>query len=146
MEQLEKFFESIFLKKTLYQLPTKAKELIVSIAPWVIIVMLVFSLPTVFGLLGFGSVLPGVSALGIKLGARYYFGLLVLLLQLILMGIAAPSLIKRQLKGWRLVYYANLISFVFALVSAYAFGNILWAIVTLAISMYIIFQVKSYYR
>jgi len=145
MEQLEKFFEDLFLKKITYQIPAKAKEVIVSIAPWVTLIILIISLPAVLGLFGLGSMMGG-AYFGIRFGARYYLGLIVLLVQLVIMALSISPLIKRQVKGWKLVYYSNLISFVYALVSAYTLGSIIWSLISLAIGMYIIFQVKSLYK
>lgn len=147
MEQLEKFFEDLFLKKVTYQLPVKAKEVIVQIAPWVTLIIVIISLPAVLGLFGVGSMMTGAGAyFGITLGTRYYLGLIVLLIQIIIMALSISPLLKRQAKGWKLVYYSELISFVYALVSSYALGSIIWALISLAIGMYIIFQVKSYYK
>ncbi|MCX6793365.1 MAG: hypothetical protein NTY12_05110 [Candidatus Falkowbacteria bacterium] len=145
MEQLEKFFEDLFLKKITYQLPVKAKEVIVQIAPWVTLVILVISLPAILALFGFGSALSGMGMFG-RFGAMYYVSMIALFVQLIMMALSISPLLKREIKGWKLVYYSNLISFVYAILSDYNFGDIIWSLLSLAIGMYIIFQVKSYYK
>lgn len=135
------------MKKITYQLPVKAKEVIVQIAPWITLIILVVSLLAVLGLFGFGSMFVGTGAyFGIRFGTRYYIGLIILLVQLIMMALSISPLLKRQIKGWKLVYYSNLISFIYALFSAYALGSVIWALISLGIGMYIIFQVKSHYK
>lgn len=147
MEQLEKFFEDLFLKKVSYQLPVKSKEVIVKVAPWVTLIILVISLPALFAIFGLGSMVAGLAAYsGFVFGARYYLGLIVLLVQLVLMAMSISGLMKREMKGWKLVYYGDLISAVYALFSAYSLGSFIWSIICTAIGLYILFQVKSYYK
>ena len=67
---------------------------------------------------------------------------LISLLALVLEAVAIPSLMKRSLKGWHLVYYAALVSAVGELLG----GQIVSMIISLAISMYFLFQVREYYK
>lgn len=145
MEKLEKFFEEIFIQKAPWQLPVKAKEVIVQIAPWVTLIIVIISLPTLLGVFGFSSMFLGW---GLVMGYAkfYYISLFVLLIEVILMALAISPLIKRQINGWRLIYYTNLISFVYSLLRSGTTGDVLWAIISLAIGLYIIFQIKSYYK
>jgi len=45
------------------------------------------------------------------------------------------------MSGWRLVFYAQIVSLVFSLLS----GSIVGAVVGTLISMYVLFQVRSLY-
>ncbi len=141
MDQLEKFLEELFTKKISYQLPIKAKETIVKIAPWVTLIVIALSLPAIFALLGIGS-----FAFGLGVSSRYYIGVIVLIIQVVLMIIAFPGLQKRQAKGWKMVYYSDLVSAVYALFSAYSFGDLIWSLLGTCIGLYLLFQVKSYYK
>lgn len=146
MEQLEKFFEDLFLKKISYQLPVPAKEFIVKVAPWVTLIILVISLPALMGLFGAGAIVSSYGYFGARFSSVYYISLIILLVQLVIMALSVSPLLKREMKGWKLVYYSNLISFVYSLFSVYNFGNIIWALISLGIGMYILFQVRSYYK
>lgn len=146
MDQLEKFFEDLFVKKISLTIPAKAREVIVTIAPWVTLIILIVSLPALLGLFGFSSLIGGFGYLGAHFGARYYIGLLILLIQVIIMAVSISPLLKREMRGWKMVYYANLISFVYSLFSAFTLGDIIWSIISLAIGLYIMFQVKPLYK
>ena len=105
MEQLEKFFEDLFLKKIGYQLPASAKEALVKIAPWVTLIVLVLSIPAILAVFGLGSFVASMSAAyGVSLGMRYYLGIAVLAVQMVLMAMSIGGLMKREIKGWRFVY------------------------------------------
>ncbi len=142
MDQLEKFLEDLFTKKINYQLPEKAKETIVKIAPWVVLIVIFLSLPAVFAILGLGSFVTGLGGFS----SRYYLGVVVLIVQVILMIMAFGPLQKREFKGWRYVYYSDLVSVVYALFSSYNLGSFIWSLLGSAIGLYILFQVKSHYR
>lgn len=147
MEQLEKFFEDLFTKKIPYQLPTSAKEALVKAAPWITLIILVLSLPAILGILGLGSMMAGLgAAYGVRFGSWYYFGTLLLAVELVLMGLAIPGLLNRQIKGWRYVYYADLLSAVYGVLSSVGVTGLLWSLLASAIGLYVIFQVKSYYK
>lgn len=142
MDQLEKFLEDLFTKKITYQLPPKAKETIVKIAPWVTLIVIVLSLPAVFAIFGLGSFMAGLGGFS----SRYYLGLIILIIQVILMIMAFAPLQKRELKGWNYIYYSDLISIVYALFSSYTLGSFVWSLLGSAIGLYILFQVKSHYK
>jgi hypothetical protein len=147
MDQLEKYFENLFLKKISWQLPTKAREVIVKIAPWVTLIVLIVSIPAVLVIFGIGSVATGLAAYsGVFWGGRYYLSLIVLIIELVLMAMSISGLIKRELRGWKLVYYGELVSVVYAIISAYSLGNLISSLIGAAIGLYVVFQIKSYYR
>jgi hypothetical protein len=147
MDQLDKFFEDLFLKKIGFQLPANVKEVIVKIAPWLTIIGVVVSLPAILGLFGMGSVVTSMAAVyGVNIGGRYYLGIAVLVVQLVLMAMAIPGLMKREIKGWRLIYYSALVSAVYGIVSTLNIGGIIWSLLGSAIGLYFIYQVKSYYK
>lgn len=147
MQQLEAFFEDLFLKKIGYQLPATAKETLVKIAPWITIIILVLSIPAILAVFGMGSFVGSMGlAFGVSLGFRYYLGIAVLAVQVILMAMSISGLMKRELKGWRLVYYSSLVSVAYGIINAYGVGSLLWSLLASAIGLYMLFQVKSYYK
>jgi len=147
MQQLETFFEDLFLKKIGYQLPASAKETLVKVAPWITLIILVLSIPAILAVFGLGSFVGSMGlAFGVTLGFRYYLGIAVLAVQAVLMAMSISGLIKREMKGWRLVYYSSLVSVVYGIISAYGVGSVIWSLLGSAIGLYILFQVKSYYK
>jgi hypothetical protein len=147
MEPLEKFFEDLFLKKISYQLPGSVKETLVKIAPWITLVVLVLSVPAILAVFGLGSFVASMSAAyGVSLGFRYYLGVAILVVQVVLMAMSISGLMKREIKGWRFVYYSSLVSVAYGIVSAYGVGSLVWSLLGSAIGFYILFQVKSYYK
>lgn len=147
MDQLEKFFDDLFLRKISFQLPTNVKDVIVKIAPWVVLIIIIISIPAVLSLFGLGSFLGGMNPMvPYGFSSRYYLGLIVLTAQVILMIMAFSPLQKREAKGWTYIYYSQLISGAYALLTSYNVGAFVWSIIATGIGLYIIFQVKSYYK
>jgi branched-subunit amino acid transport protein len=61
---------------------------------------------------------------------------------LVMEAIAIPKLLKRQLGGWKLVYWASLLSALSSLLSL----SIASLVLGLIISMFILFQIREYYK
>jgi hypothetical protein len=146
MDQLEKFLDDLFLKKITYQLPAKAKEVIVQIAPWVTLIVLIISLPAILAVFGLGTFIAGMGYYGVALGPWYYISIAVLAVQAVIMGLSIPGLMQKSKRGWRLVYYSSLISAAHSLLFSGNLGGAIWSLLGSAIGLYIIFQVKSYYN
>ncbi len=147
MEQLEKFFEDFFLKKISYSLPPKAKEMIVKAAPWLMIIGLILMIPSILALFGLGTFFPGMGMMvGMHFGARYYSGMMIIVVQAVLMAMSISGLMNRKIQGWRYIYYSELLSIVYAVLFTYGIGSAIWSLIGVFIGLYIIFQVKSYYK
>jgi hypothetical protein len=147
MAQLEKFFEDLFLKKIPWQLPVKAKEVIVKIAPWIVLIILIVSIPGILAVFGLSAFVGGMATYyGAHLGSRFYLGWIVLVVQFILMAMSFSGLKQRKLKGWRFAYYSSLVSAVYGVISAYNISGIIWSLISAGIGLYILFQVRSYYN
>jgi hypothetical protein len=113
-------------------------------------------LALVFGVL---AILAGVGGLGIftafsplaymYAGAGYTVFLLVAsvvgIVQGVLMVLAFRPLQKRAVRGWNLLVWGEGLAVVSSLVSLRV-GDVIWAIVGVAIALYILFQVESYYK
>lgn len=133
----------LYLVKKAPALPTGAKEGIVKFGPWIILIMIIMTLPMILALFGLGTLIMPLSYLGgINAGMGYTVALVLSGVSLVLEAIALPGLFRRELKAWNLVYYATLVS---AVQSAVSF-NIVGLILGTAISLYILFQVRSYYK
>jgi hypothetical protein len=140
--QLETLFEE-YLGKKAPALPTNAKEMIVKYSPYISLVIIFFSLPAILFALGLGALLTPFAFMGgVRYGFSFSFSTLFLLATLILQIAAIPGLFARQLAGWKKIYFATLLSAVYSLLN-FQLGNM---IIGTVISLYFLFQVKSYYK
>ena len=139
-KKLELGLESFFLKK-LPGLSSDIKEMFVNMSPWIVLVAIIFSLPILAMALGLWSLVPLFY-----LGYQYHFGYniswWISILATTLMVLALPGLFKRKIIAWKLMYYSSLVMAFYYLVS-FSLGSL---IVVTGISMYILFQIKSYYK
>ena len=67
---------------------------------------------------------------------------LFVLVEIGLMIAALPGLFNRKMAGWRLLFYSQLVSIVYNLLS----GSVIAGLVVGLISLYILFQVRPLYR
>jgi len=143
IKQLELKLEDIFVKK-LPALPTKAKEIIVKFSPWIAVVVLVMSLPSLLTILGLRGAMFGYGryGYGYGYGMGYSFMWLISIISMVLMAIALPGLFKRKISAWRLMFYSSLVMAVYNLITI----NLGSLIIGTGVSLYILFQIKSYYK
>jgi len=140
--QMEVLFEE-YLGKKAPALPSNVKELIVKYSPYISLVVIIFSLPAILFALGLGALLTPFAFMGgIRYGFSFSFSTLFLLATLVLQVAAIPALFARQMSGWKKMYYATLLSAVHSLLN-FQLGNM---VIGTAISLYFLFQVKSYYK
>ncbi len=124
-------------------MPKNGREVLVKIAP-------VISL--IFGILG---ILVGISGLGILtvfspfafLGGYggYGTGFVVALIYLVgsaLLLMSYPGLKAHKYKGWKLLFWSEVVSLIGGLVSM----AIISAIIGALIGFYLIYQIRSYYK
>lgn len=143
LRQLEDTFELYLVKKTPYSLPANWKELIVKFAPWISLILLIVALPAILAVFGLGTLLMPFSFLGgFHGGFNYILSLVFSLITLVLEALAIPGLFKRSKGGWRFAYYAALVGALENLVTFNLGGLVIGGL----LSMYILFQVKSYYK
>lgn len=140
--QLEETLD-LYLGKKAPSLPSNWKEAIVKAAPWITLVLLVLSLPAVLVLFGIGTVLSPFSFLGgANNGLLYILSLVLFAASWVLEALALPGLFKRARKGWNFVFYSTLVS---TLSNVLSF-NLSSLILGTLIPLYILFQIKSYYK
>lgn len=144
MKQLTKTLE-LYLVKKAPALPKGIKELLVKIAPWLAIIGVVISIPGVLVLFGLSSLITMMPYGGygmMKWGGGFSIGVIFLIAALILEILAIPGLLKRKVMGWNYLYYAALVNAVYALVRFDLIGLVIGTL----ISLYLLFQIKSYYK
>lgn len=145
MNQLVDTLESYYSK--LPSLPVGAREFLVSIAPWL---ALVFGVLTVvfsaLGLLGGAVLSPFAAASGVG-------GLTVLLMVAAVLGLAEgvlmvaayPGLKRKVAKGWMLLFWVEALQLVGAVLTL-NINSVIWGVLGVAIGLYFLFQIKSYYK
>ncbi|MFA6005423.1 MAG: hypothetical protein WC775_02955 [Patescibacteria group bacterium] len=140
--KLEDTFD-LYLVKKAPTIPKAWKEMIVSFSPWLTVIMLVLLLPVVFAIFGLSMfAMPFAYMGGFRAGTGFIVSWVFSIVTLVLYGLAIPGLFKRQKKAWTFMYYAALITAVENLVSF----NIAGFVVGTLISMYVLFQIKEYYK
>jgi hypothetical protein len=134
------FLDFYLVKKAPVTLPDAAREWIVQWGPWITVVLLILSLPPLLFLLGLGTVLIPFG--GPRYAAGFGYGVVVLVVQVGLMVAALPGLFARKMSGWTLLFYSQVASVIFSLLSGSIVGGLLFGL----ISFYILFQIRPLYR
>jgi hypothetical protein len=144
MSQLEHTLD-LYLVKKAPALPKNIKEILVRFAPWLVILGIVLALPAIFGVFGLGAMMssmPYGAAVGAAWGFNVILSTIILIVVLVLEILALPGLFARTRKGWNLIFYSALVSAVSSLLSY----NIAAFIIGTLLSLYILFQVREYYK
>ena len=133
------FLDFYLVKKAPFQLPAEVKEFLVKFGPWIALVFLILWLPGLLLMLGVGTAFMPFGGVMYSVGFTYLT--VVLLAQIVLLALALPGLFKRKMSAWRLMFYSEIVSIVFSLLS----GSILGAIIGGLIGLYILFQIRPLY-
>ena len=134
------FLDYYLVQKAPFQIPQGGGEWIVKYGPWITVVLLILMLPPLLFVLGVGTALMPFGGVGYAAGFSYLT--VVLIVEIGLTLAALPGLFARKMSGWRLLFYAQIASLVFSLLS----GNIISALIGALIGFYILFQVRSLYQ
>jgi hypothetical protein len=141
IQKLEDFLTLYLVKKAPYTIPSSAREKIVTFVPWIDLILAITFIPILVGLLGLSFL---ISSFAWSMGAYTHgWGLLTIisLASCALEVFALPGLFKRKKYAWNFVYYAALLG-IASNVIYFSVGGILGGI----IGLYILFQVKEYYK
>lgn len=142
LQQLEDALVDI--SKKLPQFPAGLKEFIVKFGPYLIAITVVVGVLALLSALGVGGMNFGYYGY-VAYGLSSYYGIvnfITLAATTLLEGLALSGLFKRARSGWEFMFYANLASIVGNLLLT----NIVGALIGGAISLYITFQVREYYK
>jgi len=134
------FLDFYLVKKAPFQIPDAGREWIVKFGPWITVALLILTLPILLVALGIGAVFMPFGGVGYATG----FGVLtlVVIVEIGLMIAALPGLFARKMSGWTLLFYSQLVSIVYNVLS----GNIVGGLVFGLIGLYILFQVRPLYH
>lgn len=142
--QLEAMLDEYMVKKAPFALPLGVKEFIVKVSPYLIIISAILMLPVILAAIGISAILAPVALVG---GSTWGFSaiisLVVAVVVIIMELMAVPGLFKRSKKGWRLVFYASIVSLIGSILSI---NGIIGGIIGAIIGWYILFQVKDMYK
>lgn len=140
--QIEEKLDLYFGKKA-PAMPENVKEFIVKYSPYLIVAVLVFSLPALLLAFGLTSVaMPFAYMDGVRSGFSFSITALISLAALVFQVIAIPGLFKRTKQSWKYMFYASLISLLSSVLSL----DIGAIVIGGAISFWILFQIKSLYK
>lgn len=134
------FLDFYLVKKAPIQIPDAGREMIVKFGPWITVVLLILTLPILLFALGLGAIVVPFGGVGYASS----FGVLtiVIIVEIGLMIAALPGLFARKMAGWRLLFYSQLVSIVYNVLSGSVVGGLLFGL----ISLYILFQVRPLYH
>ncbi|NTW15474.1 MAG: chromate transporter [Candidatus Moranbacteria bacterium] len=141
LAQLEAILDEYMVKKAPFAIPQNGKDLIVKVAPYLVIVMAIIAVPALLAGLGLSALLAPFALLGGHYGVAAFISFVFAAISLVLDLLAIPGLFARSARGWRLSYYATLVGLVGNILSFNVIGGLVGAI----IGWYILFQVKDMY-
>jgi len=142
LSKLDGFLEDYLVKKT-PAIPKQIKELIVDYGPYLIIVSLLFAIPSILALFGLSTLSSSFRSFGrLGYGFNLTFSTIVWLISLVIEAVALPGLLKKKASAWKLMYYVTLVNAVYSLLTV----NIVGFLIGTILSFYILFQIKSYYK
>ena len=143
--QLEAIGVEYLVTKAPFQLPVGLKDFMVKIAPYLVCLLIILLIPLILALIGLGSYFSGRGSMNHYYyagGTIFYITSIISVIVLVIEALALPGLFAKKKQGWNLLFYAQLVSVVSTLIS----GDIVSAILSLVIGMYLLFQVRSYYK
>jgi len=130
-----------FFTKKLPPLPEKAKKIIVKYGPWLILVGLVLSIPTLLMALGLWAIfMPSYAGYHYSIG--YNVAWWISIASMVLYAWALPGLFKTKMAAWKLMFYGTLVMAAYDLITLSLGGLIIGT----GLSLYVLFQIKSYYK
>jgi len=142
LTQAEKTLDLYFGKKA-PAMPENIKELIVKYFPYMIILGLLLTIPGIIMAFGLRSLWAPYAYLGgVRRSFNFSFWGLLSLVALVLQALAIPGLLKKSRKSWEYLFYASLVTALASLLN-FDLGAL---VIGSAISFYILFQIKSFYK
>lgn len=157
-EGLEKSLNEVFVKKA-PALPEGGKKFIVTVIPWVCLIVGLLSLWSILTLWHWAHLtngyadqlnqLYGTNVAVHNLDAWVWLGMAVLAIEAVLYLLAFSPTRKLQKHGWDLLFYALLVNLVYGFVSIFAsyggFASFIGYAIGTAIGLWLLFQVRAKY-
>jgi hypothetical protein len=132
-----------YLVKKVPNLPESWKNFIAKILPWLTLISLIISIPLILAFFGISLVVLPISFLGgLGSGINALIAWVVLVISCALDLFALPGLFKYKKQGWTYLYWGILLNGVYNLFTL----NLGSLIIGTGISLYILFQIRTYYK
>lgn len=142
--------EPYFTKQAPFQIPKKWRENLVNWIPWINLVIGILLLPAVLVVIGLGTIVGIVApAVGVSTGIFYWLSILLAAVTIALLFVTFPGLRARKLSAWKLVFWADVVYFAYGIVSSVSTGDLMGIVtqfIGTAVGLYVLFQIKSYYK
>ncbi len=163
LAQVETLFYQWFVAKAPVQIPKAGRDWIVQFGPWITLVIGILLLPALFALFGVIGLASGTMGMyGAYAGSAYasaisaslvwvWLAVFLLIIELIVIFISVPMLLKRQRKGWLLIFYVDILSLAYGIVSSltsgyFNLGSLFFTLIAAAVGFYVLFQIRSSYK
>ncbi len=137
MDSLITWLEGI--NASLPALPTGLREFLVKVAPYLAILGILLGIPAILAVLGFGSYFATYGGLAMSGFFSWYW--IFLVIGIVLNILAVPGLFKRAKTGWTFMFYSVAVGAIGSLLM----GNVVTALISIAIELYLLMQVRPYY-
>ena len=142
--QLEAILDEYMIKKAPFVLPIGLKEFIVKVSPYLVIIFAILALPLILTAIGISTALAPFAMMG---AYGWGFGAIITLaatvIVLVMEVMAVPGLFKRTKNGWRMLFYASIVSLIGSILSI---SGIVSGVIGAIIGWYILFQIKDMYK
>ena len=129
------------------ELPTNAKDILVKVMPWIALIFGILGvLGSISGLLALTVTSPLAVIGGVEGVSSYGTGFIATLIWLVsaaLMLAAFPGLKAHSYKGWKLLFWSEVVSLIGAVVSI---SSLVPGVIGALIGFYLLYQIKSYYK
>jgi hypothetical protein len=136
---LVEWLDYYLVKKAPFQIPEAGRRAIVQFGPWVIVILIILTLPQALYFFGWHRWFWHGDWFYVP---HYRFASLLSLVACGLMFLALPGLFNRRKSGWSLLFYAQLLS---AIISVAFLGNIIGGLIGALVGLYVLFQVRGHY-
>ena len=132
-----------YLNEKIPHIPSDAKETIVKYLPYAAIIFIVAQISAILAFFHVSTLFDGLGYLySSKEGVIGIVGIILLIVAIALEGIALPLLFRRVRYGWRLLLYSVIIAQVNEVINL----NIINILIIGLVTLYILFQVREYYK
>lgn len=146
--------EPTFTKNAPWQMPEEWRKGLVKWLPWVNLILGVLLLPGALALIGLmGLVNTAAVAVGYNGSPLGMLAGVVLIVSIALLIVTFPGMRKQQLSTWKILFWAYIIYFIYDVVNVIAGGltampifNLIWSAIGTAIGLFVLFQIKHYYK
>lgn len=143
----------LFLVKKAPQLPRKFRDFVVKIIPWYILSVAVLILFGLFSLYYITIMIPStiyLDSIIMTFGDTFFVSILTKLVVVSISLYAVPFLLTKRRFGWKLLFYATLLSFGESILTGLILSlepvKLVAYIIFSLTSFYLLFQLREYYK